>query len=293
MRRLLAIFIPALLLLPPPASAWSNEGHKVIGRIAAAHLTPAALQRASELLDVENEPAAVASALANAAIWADQVKTETSTENWHFVDLALQDSRANFPDRCLSDDCALARVRLFTAQLTAADPEVDSRFTDLDALRFLVHLVADLHQPLHVASNADSNGNCETLDPAIDDAANLHALWDRVLVSQLGPDDTVLAADLNAEIAEMTDAERAAFSSGDVEDWAWEAHRLALINIYKRLDIPKQPLAFLSDCSDAPVEIQQLRLEIDDKYLEDMQPVVREQLTKAGLRLAKLLNNIL
>jgi hypothetical protein len=293
MRPLLAILIPAALLLPPPANAWGNEGHQVVARIAAAHLTPAALKRVSELLDVENEPAAVAEALASAAIWADQVKTETNTENWHFVDLAWQDTRANFGDRCAGDDCALARVLLFTAQLKAADPELDSRFNDLDALRFLVHLVADLHQPLHVASNADEGGECETLDPAIGDAANLHSLWDSELVSQLGPDDTVLAADLNAEIAEMTDAERAAFSSGDPEDWAWEAHRLALINVYKRLDIPKQPVASLSDCSDAPAQIQQLHLQIDDKYLEDMQPVVREQLIKAGLRLAKLLNNIL
>ncbi len=292
MRSFLAILLPALLLLPPPANAWWEEGHQVVARVAAAQLTPSALKRVAALLEVDDNPAAVADALATAAIWADQVKTETHTESWHFVNLTWQDNRSNFEDRCAGDDCALARIRLFAAQLKANDPDADSRFSNEDALRFLVHFVGDLHQPLHSSSNADQGGNCELLESPIDTAANVHALWDGPLVSRLGGDDALLAAELNAEIAQMSEQQRAAESSGNVEDWAWDAHRLAMVNVYKRLGIPKEDVAFPASCDDAPDEIQQLRLSIDDQYLEDMAPIVRDQLKKAGLRLAKMLNDI-
>jgi hypothetical protein len=293
MRQIVCVVITAVLLFPAPAQCWWDEGHQVIARIAVKHLTPAALLRVSNLLDVENTPEAVAGAMATASIWADQVMADTETGSWHFLNLTLQDSRANIAGRCPDDDCATVRVRLFAAQLKANDPAADSRFSDEDALRFLVHIVGDLHQPLHASSDADQNGNCETLDVGIDQAKNLHAVWDGPLVSRMGVDDTALATELDAEIADMPDDERADFSTGDPDDWAWEAHRLAVVNVYKRLAIPKQEIVFPETCSQAPDEIQQLHVEIDEKYMHDMQPIVRQQLKKAGLRLARLLNETL
>jgi hypothetical protein len=293
MRRFLAILIPVALLLPAPATGWWDEGHEVVARVAAGRLTPAAQLRISELLEVGNTQQAVADAMAKAAIWADQVKTDTGTENWHFLNLTWQDNRTNITDRCANDDCVSARVRLFAAQLKANDPDADTRFSDDDALRFLVHFVGDLHQPLHAASDADQGGNCEVMETGTDGAANVRALWDGPLVSGMGVDDSELAAELNAEITKMTDGERADFSSGEPDDWAWEAHRLAIVNVYKRLAIPKEDTAFPATCAEAPEEIQQVNVEIDDQYLEDMRPIVRDQLKKAGLRLAKMLNEIM
>jgi hypothetical protein len=293
MRRWAATLIPVVLLLPAPASGWGNEGHQVVARVAAERLSPEAQLRISELLEVGNDPQAVANALAKAAIWADEVKADTGTESWHFLNLTWQDSRANMGERCANDDCVNARLRLFAAQLKAGDQDADTRFSDDDALRFLVHFVGDLHQPLHAISNADRGGNCETLETGVDGATNLHALWDGPLVTGLGADDGEVAAELSAEIDKMTDEERADFSSGDPDDWAWEAHRLALVNVYKRLAIPKEDVAFPESCAEAPEEIRELHVEIDAKYIEEMRPIVRGQLKKAGLRLAKMLNEIL
>ena len=293
MRRCLAVFSVSLLLLPCPALCWWQEGHQVIARIAVRHLTPAALASVAEILDVDNTPESVANAMAAASTWADEVKTDTSTGNWHFLNLTLQDSRSNMAERCPDDDCATARIRLFAAQLKAADPDADSAWSDQDALRFLIHLVGDLHQPLHAISDADLGGNCELLDEPVEQAKNPHAVWDGPLVSRMGADDTLLAEQLDTEIAALSDDQRADLSSGDQDDWAWKSHRLAIVNIYKRLRIPKQDIAFPDTCAQAPEEIRELHFEIDEDYLNAMQPIVRGQLKKAGLRLAALLNDIL
>jgi hypothetical protein len=293
MRRCLGIFSVYLLLLPFPAQCWWEEGHQVIARIAVRHLTPAALARVSEILEVDNTPESIANAMAAASVWADQVKTDTGTGNWHFLNLTLQDSRSNMAERCPEDDCATARIGLFAAQLKANDPDADSAWSDQDALRFLIHLVGDLHQPLHAISDADEGGNCELLDEPVEQAKNLHAVWDGPLVSRMGADDTALAAQLDTEIAALSDDQRSDFSSGDQNDWAWESHRLAIGNIYKRLHIPKQDIAFPDTCAQAPDEIRELHIQIDEDYLDAMQPIVRDQLKKAGLRLAALLNEIL
>jgi hypothetical protein len=153
--------------------------------------------------------------------------------------------------------------------------------------------VGDLHQPLHAISNADQGGNCELLEEPVDEAKNLHAVWDGPLVSRMGADDTLLAQQLDSEIANLSDDERADFSSGDPDDWAWESHRLAIVNIYKRLRIPKQDIAFPDTCAQAPDEIRELHIQLDEDYLQAMEPIVRDQLKKAGLRLANLLNEIL
>jgi len=293
MRCCLSILSVFLLLLPLPAQCWWAEGHQIVARIAVRHLTPAALARVAEILEVDNTPESLANAMAAASTWADDVKTDTGTANWHFLNLTLQDNRANMAERCPDDDCITARIRLFAAQLKAADPDADSAWSDPDALRFLIHLVGDLHQPLDAISNADQGGNCELLDEPVGQAKTLHALWDGPLVSRMGDDDSALAEQLDREIAALSDDQRSDFSSGDPDDWAWESHRLAIVNIYKRLRIPKQDIVFPDTCAQAPEEIQQLEMQIDEDYLDAMQPIVRDRLKKAGLRLAALLNDIL
>lgn len=290
MRPLLGIL---LILAAQPAGAWWDEGHKVIARIAAQHLSAKARAEISDLLEVENNPRAIADALANASTWADQIKADKAHANWHVLNLAWQDNRANMAERCDGDDCLTARLKIFAGQLEANHTDEDSPFDDVDALRFVVHLVGDLHQPLHVASNSDLQGTCEEMADWVDQARNLHAVWDGPLVSLMGPDDTALAADLNSEIAALDESERTQLSAGDIDDWAWETHRVAVTSVYKRLEIPKEPLAFPASCTEAPDEIQSLRVVVDDAYLQEMRPIVREQLKKAGLRLARMLNDIL
>jgi hypothetical protein len=275
------IALSCWFLVPLPLFAWWETGHQTIARIAAAHLTPAARARIAQILDVENTPEAVADAMAQASTWADETKRETRTGAWHFIDLAIQDTRSDITLRCKDNDCAPARIRLFAAQL--ASNEAEYRWSNRDALRYLIHFVGDIHQPLHAISNADQGGNCERLNPYIGQAKNLHALWDGELVNELNLSDKALATHLEERAQDISVA-------GSVDDWTWESHELAIADVYQALQIPTQPVEFPASCTDAPLAIGELQLDISTAYISKMKPVAENQLLKGGLRLAKLLN---
>ncbi len=293
MRRLYSLVLTGCLAFPFSANGWWETGHQTVARIAAAHLTAAARTRVARILDVPDTPEAVADALAKASTWADDTKNETKTGEWHYIDLTLQDKKSDIPLRCKDDNCAPARIRLFAAQLSARTPAVSSRWSDLDALRFLVHFVGDIHQPLHAISDADLGGNCEHLDPPIGKARNLHALWDGEIVNAMDMDDKALAADLDKGIQALSANGERELTEGDQDDWAWESHELAEKDIYFKLHIPVEPVEFPANCGEAPASITDFKPQIDALYVDSMKPVVREQLTKAGLRLALLLNKSL
>jgi hypothetical protein len=296
MRPLLSVFLALSLLDPLPAGAWWETGHQTVARIAAAHLTPAARARIAHLLDVPDTPESLANALAKASTWADETKNATKTGEWHYIDLTLEDRKSDIPARCKDNNCAPARIRLFAAQLAPHPSDSswsDVGWSDQDALRFLVHFVGDIHQPLHTIDDADLGGNCELLDPQVGRARNLHALWDGEIVNAINPDDKSLAAELENEIAALPAARQQELARGNQDDWVWESHELAARDIYHSLHIPTEPVEFPASCKDAPPAIVDLRLHIQTAYIDEMKPVVREQLEKAGLRLAELLNRTL
>jgi hypothetical protein len=278
------------LLLNFPASAWWEEGHRTTARLAAYYLTPAARTRIAAILGVPDTPDAVADGLAVASTWADEIKKDRpDTFAWHFIDITIQDQKDQIPARCPDQNCVTARIDQFSAQLekdkTAADPR-----TDLDALRFLVHFVGDVHQPLHASSDADQGGNCELLTETYEKARNLHALWDGPLVNDVNPDDRALAADLKRELDKFDKHRLREMAEGNADDWAWESHRMADRVIYKRLRIPTEDVTFPASCKVAPQEILDDKITVEPKYVNEMKSVVRIQLERAGLRLAKLLN---
>lgn len=294
MPRLVVILLIGCLIHPFPAYPWWETGHQTVARIAAAHLTPAARTRVARILEVEDTEEAVADALARSSTWADETKNETKTGSWHFIDLALEDHKSDIPERCQNDDCAPARVRLFAEQLSGHPGHpANTRWSQLDALRYVVHLVGDIHQPLHDTSDADLGGNCELLDPPIGKANNLHALWDGEIINEMSASDRSLAAELESEVGEFSARHQRQLSDGKEDDWAWEGHEIAVHQIYRRLRIPVEPLEFPASCADAPAAITGFKLEISSAYIGEMKPVVREQLIKGGLRLARLLNESL
>jgi len=291
MPRLPGLLLSLVLLTPSPAFCWWELGHQAIARLAADYLTPAARTRISRILGVPDTPADVADAMAKASTWADEVKGETKTGDWHYIDLTLEDKKSDIPLRCKDNDCAPARIRLFEAQL--ASHANDPRWSELDALRFLIHLVGDIHQPFHSASDADQGGNCEKLNPPIGLAKNLHALWDGEIVHAILPDDKTLAADLETDVDQMGSDRQKQLSAGKEDDWTWESHLLAQEDIYGKLHIPVEPPVFPKTCDEAPIEISGFKPQVDGLYIDSMKPVVRAQLTKAGLRLAQILNESL
>lgn len=293
MRRILSFFLTLFLLSPVPAFCWWETGHRTVARIAAAHLTPAARLRVARILGVENTDTAVAEGLSVASTWADEVKNDTKTSEWHYIDLTLQDEKSDILRRCQDSNCVNGRIRSFALQLGSPKGKVDPRWSDLDALRFLVHFVGDVHQPLHAISDEDLGGNCELLTTPIGDAKNLHALWDGAIVAALDASDTQLASNIEGYISKLDEQTRTEWSGGNVDDWAWESHLIAQVNIYAKLQIPTEPVGFPNGCKEAPAEITNFKPQVDTLYIDTMKPIVRDQLAKAGLRLAKLLNETL
>jgi hypothetical protein len=288
-QRSVTIAICCCFLAGYPAYPWWETGHRTVARIAAAHLSPVARTRVAQILGVPDEPEAVANALAAASTWADETKNQTNTGAWHYVNLTVEDRKSDISERCPEDNCAPVRLHLFAAQLSSGD----RRDSELDALRYVVHLVGDIHQPLHAISDADLGGNCELLNPPFDTAKNLHALWDGAIVNELNPDAKSLSADLEREIEGFSSSHRRRLSRGDEDDWVWESHEIARRVIYERLHVPIQPIEFPHSCSEAPPSITGFKLHIDSDYVNSMKPIVRMQLIKAGLRLAQVLNQSL
>ncbi len=288
-RSALALFLA--LLFANPAPAWWETGHRTVARIAVFHLTPAARARIARILSVPDTPESVADALSVASTWPDETKAETKTGSWHYIDLAIQDDESDIPLRCKNDDCVTARIRLFAAQLSGYASSTS--VSEPDALRYLVHFVGDVHQPLHTISDADLGGNCEQIAPPIGEAKNLHAVWDGIIVNSIGESDRDLAADLERNLESFSEQLRGDLALGTETDWTWESHKLGIKDIYRSLSIPVEPVIFPANCQAAPLEISNLALHLPSSYIDDMRPVVREQLTKAGLRLARLLNDSL
>ncbi len=285
------LILVASLLHGNLAYGWWETGHRTVARLAALHLTPAARTRLARILNVADTPEAVSDALSVASTWADDNKAATKTGSWHYIDLALQDHKSDISARCKDDNCVTARIRLFAAQLSSHTPSAPA--SELDALRYLVHFVGDLHQPLHAVSDADLGGNCEHVDPPIDTAQNLHAVWDGAIVNSLGESDRDLTADLEQNLQILSQQLRTDLALGTQDDWAWESHKLALKNVYQMLSIPTEPVIFPASCQEAPLAISNRTIHLPSSYLNEMKPVVREQLTKAGLRLARVLNESL
>ena len=188
------------------------------------------------------------------------------------------------------------------------------RSTDADALhraealRFLIHFVGDLQQPLHAATNNDQGGNCvpvaffdtkpQLRNPQTESyAPNLHAVWDTNILAKATTGQSVdqVAAALDQSLQKKI----AGWQKGspDVDSWAWESYQLAVKKVYGKLParVPvEQPQAIKSCADDNHVAERNLKLNerLEDPYQQMAAPVVRQQVAKGGARLAMLLNQL-
>ncbi len=251
----------SLLLTPVPAFAWGAEGHEVVAAIALGQLTPAARRQVARLLGNDVM-------LIQQSNWADEIKDQRrDTARWHFVDIPLA-ARGFVAQRdCAGGDCVVAQI---LADLRALrDRTLDDR-ARAQALLFLIHFVADVHQPLHAEDNDDKGGNDVRVRIGRE-RANLHRVWDVDVVEVMGFDPGMVAQGIERTI---TSAQRQAWSRGTPADWANEAHAIARDRIYP-------PLA----------GAREIRLPRDYAWREAQ--VSRLQLAKAGVRLAWLLDTTL
>lgn len=242
------------------ASAWGVTGHRVVAEIAQRHLNSKAKRELKKLIGAEP--------LAFWANWSDFIKSDTTwrfASKWHYVDLPGHIGKDDF----IRDIKALTGENLYT-QILAMKALLEDKSLPLEkkqtALKFLIHLVGDLHQPLHVGRDEDQGGN-KIQVTWFGKPTNLHAVWDEALVDFQQWSYTEYATVL--DVASKTQVQQ--WQNSSYEDWFYESHVLS-DKVY-----------------DNTPQDSKLRFEYNYQFVQDL----NDQLLKAGVRLAKILNEVL
>jgi hypothetical protein len=283
-------FAASSLGFAPTAWAWGDQGHEIAAIIAADNLSPAARERVAKYLGVSPDVDSLEKAMAAASLRPDTEfrHEDRSTAAWHFIDICLQDQRSDVPARCPGGACVTAKIDEYVQRLR--DGHCD-RWGGAGDLAFVIHLVADLHQPLHAATDADRGGNCIAVE-SNPPARNLHIAWDIAVVDQLEQTLDSGSPDVTAHKLEAMYANRKAAYSwkpGGTDDIAWETNQVARSEVYGALGIPIEPCDPSGDsCANAPKGT----IDLDNAYMAKAATIAGQQLAKAGFRLASLLNAI-
>jgi hypothetical protein len=309
--------IAAVALIPSSAFGWGCEGHQIVALIARAHLTPAASAAVDRLLHespidpkqeryCKDRPADL---MADSATWADDARTIEKTSTWHYIDIPLSVREGSAMKWCepiggsVNDKqrpgCIVSAIEFEWRILRDATRPASDR---AKALRYVIHFMGDLSQPLHDSDNHDQGGNCATMR-FFGDAPpeRLHAIWDyRIVAHDLAAKNTTqqqYAATLDKTFAKHWRAWGE--SKTTLEPWAWEGHKLAVSVVYGQLKptVPIEPVTTeptdRSTCDAERTKVEALHIQIGQEYVDQAVPVIQEQLAKAGYRLAGLLNQTL
>ena len=288
------------------AKAFGDEGHEVVALVARAHMSPKALAEADRLLQTDSSAFRMADGgLTNAsferqATWADYYRDSQRAAGkppeqihsyfWHFVDTEIHGGTLDvacfgFPavasgtpaSQGPDPDCVVNKIKEFAAELaspTTSDTE------KVVALRFVMHLVGDIHQPLHASDDMDKGGNDKQAVIGTSASANLHHDWDTTFVTMIGAaagttvtDPAVVVQSLRTPSA----VEQAQWlGTPNPRYWALESYALAKSYVYV---LPTTTL----------VGAKQVYV-LDSTYVKNAVTVTADQLNKAGYRLAALLN---
>ena len=260
-RLFLATAAAAFAFVPSPAMAWGKTGHRVVAALADAQLSGLARAHVQEILGYGES-------LDEAANWPDEMRSDSSpfwqktATPWHYVTL-----NGVLYDHAPPEGDALEALKKFTA--TLKDPAA-SRADKQLALRFVVHLVGDFHQPLHVGKCCDKGGN-EVKVKWFGRDLNLHSVWDSALVDEEQLSFTELAAKLRRHT-----------SNADVIDW-WDINPRDWMSESAQIRDTVYPKPS-SDPKKLP--------ELSYAYVYRFTPVMERRLSQAGVRLAAYLNAI-
>lgn len=297
------------LFWPATAQAWGCKGHQTVALIAEKHLTPEAKQLVQKLL-TENpvDPklnrycgGATRDAMADASTWADDVRGERKNGPWHYIDIARGAKRGPLEPFCGKDGCVTQAIGEQLAVLKDKNADGTRR---AEALRYVIHFVGDLHQPLHTITNADEGGNCvpvKYLRRGVHEhnhsfTPNLHALWDTAIPERdaEGADPAEYADTLDGLFATQEESWQKA--GIHLEDWVWEGVELAENTVYGNLKpaIAVEPNVEVHACTDdnnIGDRLLKLHIVADESYQEKAGPVVEKCMAQAGIRLAMILND--
>jgi len=250
----------AIVYAPLKSMAWGAEGHRIAGQIADSYLTPKARTAIKAILGYES--------IAITSNWADFIKSDPNfsyMSPWHYVDL---DTAYTYPElkNFLSQDTkvdAYTKLNFLIAELKKKDLSKENK---LLYLRMLIHIVEDVHQPLHVGHTSDKGGN-DIKVTWFNTPTNLHSVWD----SQLIDFQQLSYTEYTAAINHTTAAQRAEWQKAPISQWLFESSQIAnkLYSETKNGDVLN-----------------------GYRYNFDHIAIVNQQLVKAGVRLAGVLNQI-
>ena len=270
-RKMLAVAL--LWTVTASAFGWGREGHRLVALVAADHLSPVAIENVKVLLGRET--------MADIASFGDDYRSEhPETGQWHYVDIPGTEKVYNRDRDCpaplvngVADktatwrDCAVDRISYFVGILK--DPE-SAKPQRIFALKMLVHLVGDLHQPMHAIGDArGGNSNRITVFGTKQcgerQICNLHSTWDSGLIEHTRMNEKKYLATLEEEITSLKLETKPV---GTPIAWANSSHRAAV-----EAWVPDGGI-------------------INDEYWQAEGPVLNRELELGGLHLANLLNGV-
>ena len=322
------------LTLAGPAAAWDDLGHRVTALIAYRHLSASARLTLDKLVrDAAGNAALLAQEqalstydkgnpglnpgnlaelddtdFAGWATWADRIRSwYPASRSWHYLDIELDDP--NLDDAChgyvhdgkdtgngtSAQNCLVNKIYQFKNNIMSSKVDENTKIIDI---KFLVHLIGDLHQPLHVADDHDAGGNCVfvTTDPKLVAAepklspVTLHTYWESTVVEQLGPSPDAIASALDSDISpndeQMWTQDVRQWFGNQTSAWAanWALETFAVARDYA-YDLPEAPT-----CDDKKSRSPIL---LSAPYQSAAEKQVAVQLRKAGIRIAYVLNQLL
>lgn len=260
-----------------PAFAWSGDAHQLVANLAYERLAPAARSEVDRLIATQsaNVQGCSIENFARASAWPDCVRRRsgyTQTAPYHYINIPITGA-TTVQDDCQEVGCireAIGRYERTLANRRASDRE------RLEALAFLSHLIADLHQPLHVSNNCDRGGN--TIDVILPTGAtpDLHEAWDDHLARN------AMRGRGRRAIAVLASQNAVGWSGGDVEAWSLEGNEIARRFAYGALPVR-------ASCGETP----HAPLTIPNTYVQQSAPIIRQQLARAAIRLSVRLNALL
>lgn len=242
-----------------PAWAWGAKGHRIVGHVADARICDSTRETISAILADES--------IAEAGIWADTIRGQKRwayTKPWHYINVpdGIDPAEA---DRVAEGD-VLSAIDDQTVEL---QDEVISMRAQRDALRFLIHFVADVHQPLHVGRRDDLGGNkIEVRSNLFRGKSNLHKYWDSGVLKPVAQGPQRYAEELLA----LAGPGLASWTPGDPLDWARESAEI-------------RPLVY-----DFPPGKAGEPALLDEAYQAHALEIADQRLAQAGLRLAAQLD---
>ena len=261
--RALLVFACVWAMCLGNANAWGVQGHQVVAAMAQARLSPAARAEANRLLALE--PGAT---LQTVSTWADEQRSP-ETARWHYVNFPRGQCAYTPARDCPDGQCVVAAIEQQSQVLQSSAPDAER----LLALKYVVHLVADVHQPLHAGHGDDRGGNTYQLQAFLE-GSNLHAVWDVWLIRALNQSVPELTERLDKRLAQL--AQPTGGAGVTVVAGAFNAANAA-----------EESCRIVATPGFYPGRL------VDVDYLERFAPVLETRLALAGARLVEGLNRVL